>query len=173
VTGPRGAEGGETARASCPDASAAYRYGYDADGNLTTQTITGTTTTFSVNPGNEVTTSGFGYDGDGSMTADPGVFSNAGYTQLEQMSSVTPTGGSPVSMAYTDVGQARRVTNGTVGQTNDMLGLDQDTSSGTTTSYIQDPSGTILGERETGRATTSSPTRSAQPPPSPTQTATW
>ena len=62
---------------------------------------------------------------------------------------MTPTGGSAVSLAYTGLGQALRITNGAVSQVNDQLGLNEDTGS-PNTYFTRDPSGAMLGERRSG-----------------------
>jgi hypothetical protein len=72
--------------------------------------------------------------------------SAASYNKLEQMSSVTPTGGSAITMAYQGLGQKLRVTNGSIAQVNDQLGLEKDATA-TATWFTRDASGTILGER--------------------------
>jgi hypothetical protein len=51
------------------------------------------------------------------------VFSSASYDTLEQMSSVTPTGGSGLPMAYHGLGQVMRTDSGRDTLTYDRLGL--------------------------------------------------
>jgi RHS repeat-associated protein len=139
-------------------ASTVKQYLYDADGNMCakysgasaitlsgcTQTGTGITN-YTFNAANQLTNSGYSFNNDGDQTAASGVFSTASYNKLGQMSSVTPTGGSAISMSYQGLGQALRVNNGSIGQISDQLGLEKD---GTTTAtyFTRDADGTILGE---------------------------
>src|SRR5262249_40491239 len=62
----------DTSSSSCPDSTAPDRYVYDGDGNMTSMTENSTTSSFGLDAGDQITTSGFGYDGNGSQTADPG-----------------------------------------------------------------------------------------------------
>jgi RHS repeat-associated protein len=128
-----------------------YSYAYGPNGNMTSQTIDGTTTTYSYTGANELNGTGYSYDANGSMTSDASVFSSATYNRLAQLSSITPTGGNPIAMAYNGIGESRRVTNGTNGQVNDLLGLNRDTGS-PDTYYTRDNGGTILGERRSGNS---------------------
>jgi len=139
----------DTSSASCPNTSAAYQYAYDTTGNITSKTINGTTTNYTVNNANELTNSGDSYDLNGSQTADPGTYSNTTYNTLDQATSITPTGGSPFNLAYSGLNQANRVTNGTINQINDQLGLNEDSGS-PNTFYTRDPGGAMLGERRSG-----------------------
>jgi RHS repeat-associated protein len=71
-----------------------YQYGYDANGNRTTATPapnsdTGSQT-LAFNPANQISTSGYTYDGAGNLTADPASSStNIGYTAADQVRSGT------------------------------------------------------------------------------------
>lgn len=76
------------------------------------------------------------------------MLSSASYNQLEQMSSVTPAGGSALAMSYQGLGQALRVSHGSVSQVEDQLGLELESGS-SAASFTRDADGTILGE-ETG-----------------------
>lgn len=75
----------DTGSLTCPNASATYQYSYDADANLVSKTISGTTTSYSHNAANELTGTGFSYDGNGSQTNDSGTFSSATYNPADQM----------------------------------------------------------------------------------------
>ncbi|MDJ0358283.1 hypothetical protein [Paenarthrobacter sp. PH39-S1] len=70
-----------------------YTYTYDSRGNRLTATTTGTTPssqTFTANPANQISTTGYTYDGTGNLTADP----NGAYTYngAQQMTQVTKAG---------------------------------------------------------------------------------
>jgi len=70
-----------------------WAYTYDARGNRLTANVTGATPssqTFTVNPGNQITTARYTFDGAGNLTADPtGTYA---YTGADQMKSVTKAG---------------------------------------------------------------------------------
>ncbi|WP_186760546.1 RHS repeat-associated core domain-containing protein [Arthrobacter alpinus] len=65
-----------------------YNYSYDVRGNRLTATTTGATTTsqtLTANPANQISTTGYSYDGTGNLTADPaGTYSYNGASQLTQ-----------------------------------------------------------------------------------------
>ena len=53
-----------------------YTYTYDADGNRLTAVVTGSTSsslTLTYNAGNQITSTGYSYDGAGNLTASPSV----------------------------------------------------------------------------------------------------
>jgi RHS repeat-associated protein len=135
----------DNSSASCPNSSASYRYGYDVNGNLSSKTVSGTTTTYTVNDANQLTNTGFSYDGNGSETAST-LLTALSYNKVDQTTSITPSGGSAYSLAYQGIGQAQRITDGTATQTNDLLGLNNETGS-PATYFTRDANGTILGER--------------------------
>jgi RHS repeat-associated protein len=69
----------------------AYGYTYDADGNRTSAKTDGTTTqSLAFNSANQISTSGYAYDGAGNMTAAPGA--SYSYNAAEEMSSSTVNG---------------------------------------------------------------------------------
>jgi RHS repeat-associated protein len=82
----------------------AYGYGYDADGNRTSVTTDGATTqSLSYNSANQISSSGYSYDGAGNMTAAPGGTSYS-YNAAEQMTSST-VNGTTSAHVYAGVGQ--------------------------------------------------------------------
>jgi RHS repeat-associated protein len=136
-----------------------WQYAYDVNGNMCAKysgssaismsgcSTSGTgVTQYTVNNANELTNSGFGYDDAGNETADPGVFSSASYNTLEQMSSVTPTGGSALPMAYHGLGQVMRTDSGRDTLTYDQLGLEDAYAVEQDKAFFRDADGTILGE---------------------------
>ena len=69
-----------------------FAYTYDSDGNRTSVKIDGTTTqSLTYNSANQISSSGYAYDGAGNMTAVPGGTSYS-YNAAEQMSSSTVSG---------------------------------------------------------------------------------
>jgi RHS repeat-associated protein len=116
---------------------------------MTCKSINGNVTTYTYNDANELANTGHSFDANGSQTADPGVFGSASYNTLDQTSSLTPSGGSAYSLTYKGFGQAQRLTNGTITQVNDQLGLNEELGT-PNTFFTRDPGGAILGERRSG-----------------------
>ena len=74
-------------------------------GNVASRTIDGTTTNFSYDPLDRLTGAGaisYAYDGDGNRTSMTDTTGTTTYTYdaADQLSSVTPPGGSPLSYSY-------------------------------------------------------------------------
>ena len=82
-----------------------YTYTYDVRGNRLTATTTGATTTnqtFTVNPANQITTTGYTYDGTGNLTKDPaGTYTYNGAAQL----ATTTKGGTTYTYTYAGASQ--------------------------------------------------------------------
>ncbi|MVA76527.1 hypothetical protein GC722_10895, partial [Auraticoccus sp. F435] len=69
-----------------------HSYTYNSNGNRLTAARTGATTqTLTYNPANQITTSGFAYDGAGNLTAQPGKGTMT-YTAANQLDTVTRSG---------------------------------------------------------------------------------
>jgi RHS repeat-associated protein len=82
-----------------------YTYTYDADGNRKTAIVTGSnpaTQSLTFNPGNQITTTGYAYDGAGNLTATPTA--SYTYNAAEQMTQAV-TGG--VTSTYTYAGASQ------------------------------------------------------------------
>ncbi|WP_349897793.1 RHS repeat domain-containing protein [Parafrigoribacterium soli] len=82
-----------------------YAYTYDANGNRLTATVTGATPssqTFTANAANQITSTGYSYDGAGNLTAD--TTGTNTYNGAEQMTSVTRSGG---TYSYTYAGASQ------------------------------------------------------------------
>ncbi len=87
-----------------------YAYGYDADGNRTSVKKDGTTTqSLSYNSANQISSSGYSYDGAGNMTAAPGA--SYSYNAAEQMSSST-VNGTTSAHVYAGIGQRELISAG-------------------------------------------------------------
>lgn len=84
-----------TATQSGGTSPSTYTYTYDARGNRLTATVTGggaSSQTLTFNPANQVTNTGFTYDGTGNLTADgSGTYT---YNGAQQMTTVANSGGS-------------------------------------------------------------------------------
>ena len=80
-----------------------YGYTYDADGNRTSVKKDGTTTqSLSYNSANQISSSGYSYDGGGNLTAAPGA--SYSYNAAEQMTSST-VNGTTSAHVYAGTGQ--------------------------------------------------------------------
>jgi RHS repeat-associated protein len=133
------------------NSSAPYQYAYDPNGNMTSKTINGTTTYYTVNTANEVclssTSSGgscptsslpWTYDANGNLTKSPD-YTTLAYNTLDQTTSITPSGGSAISAGYVNRGQFDRTSLGSSTFLNDSLGLARETASSTNTDYTRTP----------------------------------
>jgi RHS repeat-associated protein len=141
----------DTSSNSCPNGSAGYQYAYDANGNMTTKTIGGVTTSYGYNTANELTTvngaTAYSYDSEGNATTSPSL-SALTYNAKNQTSSTTPLGGSAIAMTYSGPTQGLRVGAGGTSYTNSLLfGLTSETTGTATTSYIRTPGGDLTERR--------------------------
>ncbi len=129
--------------------SASNSYSYDSVGNQgATSTNCATTGTFSYNADNEMTcdpTGTFSYDTSGEETSSPQL-SNLSYNTADQTTSITPSGSSAYSLSYADVGQALLTTVGSTTLAYGPLGLASAVTGSTTTYFVHDPYGNIVGE---------------------------
>ncbi len=122
-----------------------YAYAYDASSNRSSQTVNGVGTTYTHNGADQLTAAGsvtYSYDGNGNETGN-----SAGrawtYNVKDQAVSVTPPGGSALSMSYTGTGQFLRVSAGSASYQNSSLGVTREN----TTSYTKDDDGLLLSLR--------------------------
>jgi RHS repeat-associated protein len=137
-----------------------FTYNYDGDANMTSlvNSSPSSTTSFVYDDASELcwsgtttppancTTHNYTYDGSGNELTSP-TYTFA-YNEKDQTTSVTPSGGSAVSMAYANRGQAQRTSWGTRTFADGQLGLTVDKpASGSTVYYNRDPGGGLIGER--------------------------
>jgi RHS repeat-associated protein len=132
----------KTAVTSGPAASS-YSYGYDNSGNRTSVTANGVNTTYTYNAADEITNTGFTYDANGNLTAKPGQ--TYAYNSLNQTTSIT-TAGTPIAMAYADIGQSERTTAGSNSFLTGLLGLTRQ-SGGSTLAFTRTPGGSLVSMR--------------------------
>ena len=79
-----------------------FAYGFDTKSNRTSGTVNGTTQTLTFNGANQITTTGYTYDGAGNLTADPSSGSAAiAYTPADQTKTLSQGG---VTYTYTHAG---------------------------------------------------------------------
>ena len=118
-------------------------YGYDADGNRTSQTINGTNTTYTYNTADQATTTGYTYDADGNGTATP-TLSNLTYNPLNQTTGITKSG-TTTNFTYAGPTQDTRTTASSIDAALSSLGTDIEESSGPVYQfYVRDPAGDLL-----------------------------
>ncbi len=117
-----------------------YTYVYDRDGNR----ILDAAGTHTFNTANQLTDTGYVYDPDGNLTASPAISALA-YNGVDQTTSMTKAG-IPSSFAYAGTGQAERTSAGSTTAQNGALGVETETTAGATTTYVRDPSGTLIYE---------------------------
>lgn len=130
--------------ASAVSPAHSYQYSYDPDGNRTSETVDGVTTNASYDNADELTQYGstsFSSDANGDLLKTATGLALT-YNPKEQ----TATVGSD-SMSYLDAGQTRRIGAGSTSFQNSSLGVDAETSSGTSTYYTRDPDSTLISER--------------------------
>ena len=113
-------------------------YGYDADGNRTTDAAG----THSFNSANQLTDAGTVYNANGNLTATSTT--TLAYNGIDQTTSITPPG---LSLGYAGAGQAERIAAGSTSYLNGLTGVQAETTAGTTTYYEKDPTGTLIAER--------------------------
>jgi RHS repeat-associated protein len=85
------------------------------------------------------------YDAAGNQLTTPQL-SNLSYNLKNQTTSVTPSGGSAITSTYSNNGQAERTSDGSTTLVSGTFGVDASTTSGTTTYFIRNNTGTIIGE---------------------------
>jgi RHS repeat-associated protein len=119
-----------------------YAYAYDPNGNRTT----GPEGTHSFNSVNEATDASSAYDNRGNLTASA-AFPAAAYNGVGQATSITASGQSALAMAYAGTTNAERTVAGATTYQNGLLGVQDQTTAGTTTSYVSDPQGNLVAER--------------------------
>jgi RHS repeat-associated protein len=118
-------------------------YGYDADGNRTSQTINGTNTTYTFNNADQATTTGYSYDADGNATAIPGL-SNLTYNTLNQTTAITKSG-TTTHFVYAGGDQSTRITANNIDAALSSLGTDIEASTGSVYHfYVRGPGGNLL-----------------------------
>jgi len=128
------------------------QYTYDGGGNRLTATLNGTSafTSPTYNAVNELTAvngTTLSYDANGNETGRSTGLTAFAYNQANQTTSITPQGGSALSLTYAGQTQSARDTKGGTSYANSLLGVSSETTSGTTTYYVRDNGGKLVGER--------------------------
>jgi RHS repeat-associated protein len=150
-------------------AGGAFSYTYDAAGNILTKSAGSTTTRYKYNQGNELCWSlvgtsgngcgttpaggtGFSYDAAGNETVASGVRTSA-YNAGEQLTSLTPTGGSAIAASYAFPGQAYRTSLGATTTQQTLLGLSKTTTAATSDYFTRDKTGLLVSQRRPSAST--------------------
>ncbi|UYY83682.1 hypothetical protein OIT41_20675 (plasmid) [Arthrobacter sp. YA7-1] len=136
-------------------------WSYDKNGNRTIDTKTGTATVYSAfNAADELCWTGpatgscpapptgaaiYAYDANGNTTTAGTATST--YNVFDQFTSNTNTG-TTTNFTYAGPRNDERTTAGATSFLNGTLGITQQTTAGATTSFIRDPSGTLISMRD-------------------------
>jgi RHS repeat-associated protein len=129
------------------------QYAYDAVGNMTSENLNGATTSMSYNAADQLTQSGtstYAYDAAGNETGNSGGLSFS-YNAAGQTVSITPPGGTPLTMAYTGAGQGERVQAGSTNFQYDIGGIGSMTVGAGSTYFTKLPTGSPLSESVAGQ----------------------
>jgi RHS repeat-associated protein len=122
--------------------TADYQYSYDGNGNRTSQTINGSTTTLTFNNASEISGTGYGYDANGNQTSRAGGMTFT-LNEKDQTASISPPSASTINMTYANRGQTERVGAGAATYAYNVLGLGTDGQ----TSFTRDTHGALTEER--------------------------
>ena len=129
--------------------TAGYAYSYDNNGNITTTSLNGTTTTASFNAANQNTAGA--YDAAGNQTALPDGTTLA-YNPLSQTATVTTPGQAADTYTYSGAGQAGLTQTGpTTLQSSRPEGVTATNTTGTETAYTRTPTGALNTLRTGGQ----------------------
>ena len=140
-----------------------YAYTYDADGNMLTKTAGSATTTYAYNTADELCwayagassnpcssaptgAATYSFDSDGNETANSAGASFS-YNTKNQTTSITYGGTTLSGLTYTDQGQDNRISAGSTTFDNSSSGTAISTTSGSSTYYLTNGQGAVLGER--------------------------
>ncbi len=140
-----------------------YTYSYDSDGNMLRRVAGSATTSYGYNTADQLcwaytgTSSNacssppsgattYTFDGNGNETGSSAGASFS-YNPKDQTTSITYGGTTLGSLAYTDGGQQQRISAGSSSFTNEMGNVGISTSGSSSTYYLLDPNGNVLGER--------------------------
>ncbi len=135
-----------------------FRYGYDAVGNRTSETVresgllgaSDVTTAATFNAADQLTAQGdvtYSYDANGNQSGSSAGQALA-YNAADQSTSLKRAGGSALAATYAGATQVERASAGATTFTNTLLGV----SAGGTTGYTRDPAGALVGIRGANRS---------------------
>ena len=132
--------------------SASYGYTYDGAGNRTQAVANGSTTNFTYNNADELTTSGVVHDANGNMTSGGAHgYTSATYNPLDQATSITPKYSSARTQTY--AGQLQSVwlsDAATRFTTAASLGITATATTTAITTFTRDPQGRLVSFKQGG-----------------------
>jgi RHS repeat-associated protein len=152
-----------TAAAVTSGTGTSYAYTYDADGNMLTKTAGASMTTYAFNSADQLCwayggassnpcssaptgATTYSFDGDGNETGSSAGASFS-YNSKNQTTSATYGGATLSGLSYTGQGQDNRISAGSTTFDNSASGTAISTTSGSSTYYLTNGQGTVLGER--------------------------
>jgi RHS repeat-associated protein len=141
-----------TTSSSSGSAVSSYSYGYDGDGDQTSADANGTSSTYTYNSADELTSQSATYDSDGDLTGGAG-FDALTYNADDQTTSVKLTCGCTTNLSYVGNTQDQlAAANGdsTNSFDDNALGIESSVTNGTTTGYLYTPEGRLLAEHVNG-----------------------
>jgi RHS repeat-associated protein len=156
-----------TAAAVTSGTGTSYSYTYDADGNMMSKTAGSATTAYAYNSADQLCwayagassnpcssaptgATTYSFDSDGNQTGSSAGVSFS-YDTKDQTTSTTYGGTTLSGLSYTDQGQDNRTSVGSTTFDNSTSGTAISTTAGSSTYYLTNGQGTVLGER-TGSA---------------------
>lgn len=139
-----------------------YGYGYDANGNMTSRTAAGSTSSFAYNGASELCwtyagssanscasppsgATSYSFDPDGNETGNSAGASFS-YNGKNQTTAIT-AGGTLSPLVYSGTDQSLRTTAGQATFDNGPAGVQISTTSGNSTFFVRDSAGNLIGER--------------------------
>lgn len=144
----------EVAQSGGSAGNSTFKFTYDARGNRLTQVVTGSnpsSQTLTYNAANQITTSGYAYDGTGNLTATPTA--SYAYNRFQQMTNAT-TGGVEATYTYAGADQ-KMVLSETVPNRTYKLGYGKNDANGNpqVTTYTVNGNGAhVYSDPSTGQA---------------------
>ncbi len=131
-------QGERVTSAGINNGGATYNYSYTTNSNISN--FNSTTYDYSANPWNEVDNTGWTYDYDGNLTADP-VLGSLTYNGASQTTSVGGT-----SVSYATEGEQEVTAIGTTSFVNGLEGIQSTTQAGVTKYFERTPDGQLISE---------------------------
>lgn len=126
-----------------------YSYGYDGAGNMTSRYYNGSSSAYTHNDANQLTSAGattFTHDLNGGLTGSSAGLALS-YNAKNQTTSITAPGGSATALAYAGAGQDRQLSIGATPQADSALGVTTIGAGASARRVTRDPFSGLVGER--------------------------